>query len=216
MKFKCPSCWQSLEADDDMEGMQVDCPSCNEPIVLKNIPDAAPFVESPAPEPPPIPNVKPKRNVLDWILNEPHSEEQKDRNLSQRPGRGAYILSVAVSFVVGAVLASFASYLFLRPTLPSLSTRSSTTTTTTKELRTISASQKRLDEVRQKWQQLRLGMSQADVQALLGKPSGVAADVMGDWWYYRNVKRGADLEGSDGTAHVTFSENQLVNGWDGP
>ncbi|MBQ9344793.1 MAG: hypothetical protein IJT88_06230 [Kiritimatiellae bacterium] len=58
MKFDCPHCQQSLEADDSFAGAAVDCPMCGQSLVIPapptaeepQLPDPAP--SEPAPEPP--------------------------------------------------------------------------------------------------------------------------------------------------------------------
>lgn len=54
-KFNCPHCQQTLEAPEDMKGMDVDCPACNKPIRLKvqeslDLGKAVPYAA-----PPPLP-----------------------------------------------------------------------------------------------------------------------------------------------------------------
>jgi|GEM_PF-296738 len=44
MKFSCPNCTQILEADDSYAGQTINCPSCEQPLLL-------PAVEAPAPMP---------------------------------------------------------------------------------------------------------------------------------------------------------------------
>ena len=41
-EIKCPNCNQSLEAEEEMDGMEVECPGCNSPFTIK-----MPQVESP-------------------------------------------------------------------------------------------------------------------------------------------------------------------------
>ena len=50
MKFECPSCNQHLEADDELVGQSVQCPSCNYSVVIPAL-----GISEPASAPPPRP-----------------------------------------------------------------------------------------------------------------------------------------------------------------
>jgi outer membrane protein assembly factor BamE (lipoprotein component of BamABCDE complex) len=57
------------------------------------------------------------------------------------------------------------------------------------------------------WRQLRMGMSENDVECLLGSPGKVTAEMMFTNWYYNN---------SSGGEVNFFGEPGKVNGWREP
>lgn len=62
MKFACPHCQQSLEADDSFAGSSVDCPTCGQPFAIPSPSAAEPSRET-AVRPSPPPNAPSKSSV---------------------------------------------------------------------------------------------------------------------------------------------------------
>jgi hypothetical protein len=58
-KFSCPNCQQSIAATSEYSGVQINCPSCQKPLVVPHAPGAASSIATPtppgAPPPPPVP-----------------------------------------------------------------------------------------------------------------------------------------------------------------
>lgn len=64
IKFTCPLCAKSLECPDALNGMQINCPSCNQPVTIQKNEASAPApAPTPAPAftPPPAPTVVVKK-----------------------------------------------------------------------------------------------------------------------------------------------------------
>ena len=76
MKFSCPHCQQHLEADDDMLGVEVACPTCGQPFAIA--------AEEPPPPPPPKPEPpKPKPQFRVVSGGRPESGQRTNTDSSE-------------------------------------------------------------------------------------------------------------------------------------
>lgn len=81
MKFACPHCQQSLEADDSFAGASVDCPTCGQPLAIPQPPAAEPprktaVWPSPSPDAPPKSGVRPRPAPAGVDADRPKSKKK--------------------------------------------------------------------------------------------------------------------------------------------
>lgn len=84
MKFACPKCGQHLDADNDMAGASVSCPSCATALVVPvkrpSVGRGITAVISPAPQPPPLPDSSLDTRLTQTQSPPSSSNADSDRN----------------------------------------------------------------------------------------------------------------------------------------
>src|SRR5476649_1789963 len=107
-KFFCPQCGQNIQCGTSYSGMQINCPTCQKPIVVPPAPIAT-AVPPAAPVPPPAaPSSAIRRGTPVLAAGQPSSNAPVPAK--SRTGRNVLVIAAAVAILAGLVIGGWYGY----------------------------------------------------------------------------------------------------------